>query len=111
MFEQSSEILEKELISVGSEMNAQFVGSESRDQAQSSFVKLYELKLREKEIESEKDSKKKERRMGIIKNSIEVAVPALIFTGLTILGFNFEETGSLSSPTFKNVIKYMKPSK
>ena len=57
MFEQSSEILEKELISVGSEMNAQFVGSESRDQAQSSFVKLYELKLREKEIESEKDSK------------------------------------------------------
>ena len=62
MFEQSSEILEKELISVGSEMNAQFVGSESRDQAQSSFVKLYELKLREKEIESEKDSKKKEAK-------------------------------------------------
>lgn len=59
----------------------------------------------------ELEDKKKDRFVKIGITLLEV-VPPLIFYGRWMKkGFKFEETGTYSSPTFRGLIKFFKPTK
>ena len=59
----------------------------------------------------ELEDKKKDRFVKIGITLLEV-VPPLIFYGKWMTrGFKFEETGTYSSPTFRGLIKFFKPTK
>lgn len=75
------------------------------------FFKLYDIKLAEDKNQSEKKDKKVER---ILKTGLDVmgiVVPVAFYSLWMNKGFKFEETGSYSSTTFRNLIGNFKPKK
>jgi hypothetical protein len=42
---------------------------------------------------------------------IDTGLPLILFGGLSILGFIFEEHGTICSPTFKGIINCCRPKK
>lgn len=76
-------------------------GSEERAREIENLIKFYKMK-------GENDQKKTE----IILRLVELGVPLIVFSGLTILGFRFESTGhGVSLKFLNNLIRWIKPNK
>ena len=97
-------------------------GSEEEARAIDNLTKLYKLKLEEDEskrkIEEErnfKDKQLKEQvkdryfRTGI--SAGEIILPLIFYAVWMNKGFKFEETGTFTSGTFRNLINCFKPKK
>lgn len=125
MNEEIKRKLEKEISDELETLNDLEFGSDEEVKAVDNLVKLYKLKIEEDEsqmkIEKEKSDKEfkekqlreqvKDRyfRTGIAVG--EVVLP-LIFYGIWMnKGFKFEETGTFTSGTFRNLINCFKPKK
>ena len=61
--------------------------------------------------EREEVQKAKDRRFDKIMRGVEVGVPLVFYGALAYFGFKFEETGAITSFTFKNFLGKMKPGK
>lgn len=75
---------------------------------------LYKLKLEEQKVKSCDEESKKQDKLKILGYILEGAgiVLPLVFYGVWMRrGFKFEETGSYTSNTFKNLQHFFKPKK
>lgn len=114
--------LEKEISDELEILNNLEFGSDEEVKAVDNLVKLYKLKIEEDEsqikIKSDKEFKEKQLREQVkdryFRTGIaigEVILP-LIFYGIWMnKGFKFEETGTFTSGTFRNLINCFKPKK
>ena len=76
-------------------------GSEERSRAVEDLTKLYRSKREDSQSRTE-----------IVLRMIELGVPLIVFSGLTILGFRFESTGhGVSLKFLNNLIRWIKPNK
>lgn len=95
-------------------------GSDTEEYARTAdnIVKLYKLKLEEDKMALDKENKAVEwsekikdrlTRVGI--GAAEIVVPAILYWILMNRGFKFEETGTVTSSFFRNLIGKVKPNK
>lgn len=61
--------------------------------------------------EQEAIERAKDRRFDKVMRAVEVGVPVVFYGALAYFGFKFEESGSISSFTFRNFLGKMKPGK
>lgn len=66
-------------------------------------LKEEELELMRSELEETKANNKREFKKGLVTGLVGTLVPMAVLTGLSMIGFKFEETGSISSNTMRNV--------
>ncbi len=102
-------------------------GTDERAEAIDDLKELYQLRLEEKKLSLEhlkltrsedkcerakrEQNETRERTFRLIIAGAEVVLP-LVFYGVWMeCGFKFEETGSFTSTTFKNLINRFKPTK
>ena len=132
MNEDARELLEGEIKSQIQNISSMPNGTEEKTRAIDNLVKLYKLKLDETKIEMEHDEKEfeatdrslehdlkknqfdeqiKERYFKLGIAAAELLIP-LIFYGIWMRkGFKFEENGTYTSTTFRNLFNRFKPTK
>lgn len=121
MNEQIIEMIEKEIINTLSEMKDMEPGSEDRDDAMKYVSYLYKTLNAERKclvdsrkVDNEEDKNKFDKILSIGKIGIDllgVVGPLLFYNSWMKKGFKFEETGMLTSQTFKGLISKFKPTR
>ena len=128
MNEQIIEMIEKEIINTLAEMKVMEPGSTERDDAMKYISKLYSILNSERKclvdsrkvdndsrkVDNDEDKNKFDKILSIGKIGIDllgVAGPLLFYNSWMKKGFKFEETGMLTSQTFKGLISKFKPTR
>ena len=111
MEENIKELLTKEIAAEIKDLSKFQSGSEEKTEAIDALATLYKLKIEEDKSQRDIADKVKER---YFKTGIAVAeiILPLVFYGIWMgKGFKFEETGSITSTTFKGLINRFRPTK
>lgn len=121
MNEQIIEMIEKDIINTLSEMKFMEPGSKERDDAMKYVSDLYETLNAERKclvdsrkVDNDEDRNKFDMFISIGKIGIDllgVVGPLLFYNSWMKKGFKFEETGMLTSQTFKGLISKFKPTR
>lgn len=115
------EMIEKEIINTLSEMKVMEPGSKERDDAMKYVSDLYatlnserKCLIDSRKVDNEEDNNKFDKILSIGKIGIDllgVVGPLLFYNSWMKKGFKFEETGMLTSQTFKGLISKFKPTR
>jgi CRISPR/Cas system CMR subunit Cmr4 (Cas7 group RAMP superfamily) len=98
-------MLDREIQSQLQELSLCDPGDEDYKAKADAIEQLYKLRLEEKKlVEARSDRKGK-----VVGEAIGVALPVACYVVGMVLGFRFEEKGSISSLTFRNVLSWFKP--
>lgn len=121
MNEKTKDLLEDEIckeIQALSEMN---IGTESKASAIDDLTKLYKLKIEESKTETdcwENEIKEKQLKEQVKDRYFrtgtavaEILLPLMLYAVFMCKGFKFEETGTYTSTTFRNLLMRFKPTK
>ena len=121
MNEEIIEIIEKEIVNTLSEMKFMEPGSKERDDAMKYVSDLYATLNSERKclvdsrkMDNEEDKNKFDKMISISKIGVEifgVVGPLVFYNSWMKKGFKFEETGMLTSQTFKGLISKFKPTR
>ena len=121
MNEQIIEMIEKEIINTLSEMKFMEPGSKERDDAMKYVSDLYatlnserKCLIDSRKADNDEDKNKFDKILSIGKLGIElfgVVGPLVFYNSWMKKGFKFEETGMLTSQTFKGLISKFKPTR
>ena len=121
MNEQIIEMIEKEIINTLSEMKTMEPESTERDDAMKYISKLYSILNSERKclvdsrkMDNDEDKNKFDTILSIGKLGIDlfgVVGPLVFYNSWMKKGFKFEETGMLTSQTFRGLIGKFKPSR
>ena len=121
MNEQIIEMIEKEIIDTLSEMKVMEPGSKERDDAMKYISELYKTLnserkclLDSRKMDNEEENGKFDKILSIGKLGIDlfgVVGPLVFYNSWMKKGFKFEETGMLTSQTFKGLISKFKPTR
>lgn len=125
MNEEIQELMDEEIISQIKALSALQTGSMEKSSAVDDISKLYKLRFEEvknqdeislhececqlKEDQIEEQTKDRYFKVGIA--AAEIVIPAMIYVGLFFVGLKFEEKGVVTSPTFKDLRRYIRPTK
>ncbi len=87
-------------------------GSEEKSAAIDDLVKLHKLRIEEAKVELEKgpiteQSKERYLRLGL--EAAGIILPMIFYATWMKRGFRFEETGTYTSSTFRNLFNRFKP--
>lgn len=121
MNEKTKELLEEKITEELKSLSNMKMGSDEKIAVVDELTKLYKLKI--EEIKTETDLKEidikekqlseqvKDRyfRTGIA--AAEIILPLVLYAAFMRKGFKFEETGTYTSTTFRNLLTRFKPSK
>ena len=113
MNESIEEMLNEEMIRMFQELAVE-PRDERRKEIIDELAKLHELKINNEKIHLEFNNKLKIKKDVIFKAGVDVAttiIPLVFYAFWMLKGFEFEETGSYSSTTFKNLFNRFKPTK
>ena len=121
MNEQIIEMIEKEIINTLAEMKVMEPGSKERDDAMKYVSDLYDTLNSERKclvdsrkVDNDEDRNKFDKFISIGKLGVElfgVAGPLMLYNSWMKKGFEFEQSGTFTSNTFKSLIskfKFMK---
>ena len=93
-------------------------GSEEKARAIDGVTKLYRLKIDEAKNDIDSESKKeeemvqaKDRYARYCLSAAEIVLPIMFYSVWMRRGFKFEETGTITSSTFKGLTRFFKPTK
>lgn len=121
MNEQIIEIIEKEIIDTLTKMKDMEPGSKERADAMQYVSDLYDklnserkCLVESRKVDNDEDRNKFDKVISISKLGIElfgVAGPLVFYNSWMKKGFKFEETGMLTSQTFKGLISKFKPTR
>lgn len=75
------------------------------------LAKLYKLKIEEEENEKERKDQKNHRFMTYILEGAGIILPLGFYAIWMNKGFKFEETGTITSKTFKDLTRFFRPTK
>lgn len=127
--DESKDLLEEAIVAGFEDLKNLQPGSEEQRAAVDDLVKLYRLKIDQNKAEDEvalketeqdlaqqaKDTdrkeQQKERWVRVAVAGGEIILPLAFYTVFMVCGFKFEETGVWTSPTFKGLIKFFRPTK
>ena len=109
-------LLEKEIRRSLTELDSFAVGSQERAEAVADLEKLYKLRLEEKNLDAEREEKKTCDAAAVLDRKIRLGVdigaivlPLLFYGRWMAKGFKFEETGTFTSVTFRNLFNKFRP--
>ena len=120
-YEETKEMLDKEIKDELQKISSMSLGDEKRSKAVDDLTKLYRLKIEEHKWDldvcedelkhKQLDEQVKDRYFKVGIAAAEIVLP-LIFYGIWMRrGFKFEETGTYTSGTFRNLFNRFKPTK
>lgn len=72
---------------------------------------LYKLKIEEDRKSTDVDEKRKDRLYKLGTDLAGIILPLCVYTVWLRRGFRFEETGTITSQTFRNLISKIRPTK
>lgn len=116
--DQIQELLENELVSQFETLSELEPGTEERSRVIDDISTLYKLRLTEKESDESQQQKKREMkaqmkdrwtRIGMA--AMELILPLTFYGAWVNKGLRFEESGTFTSQTFRNLIGKLKPMK
>ena len=114
----TTDVLEAEIQAEFEHLNSLAPGSEEHSAAVESAVKLYKLKIDETRALSEHHEKMmqlKEARIDryfrLGTDTAELILPLVCYGIWMRMGFKFEEEGTFTSPTFRNLFSHFRPTK
>ena len=84
-------------------------GSDEQGQAVEAVTKLYRLRIDEMKMDQESEETKKNRFVKIVVDGAELVIPLIAYGIWMRLGLRFEETGTFTSVTFKNLFQRFRP--
>lgn len=94
------ERLEDELKDQLADISVMKTGSEEKSEAIKGFATLYDKRLDKMKGDGDRKNRKSDRIVQIA----ETGLKFLGYTGMFIIGMNFEKTGTLTSNFFRNLI-------
>ena len=103
-------VIETEIQNLGSLSS----GSDEKSKAIQNLATLHKLRIEEIKAETEAEEKRERRVDRCVRTGVAVGelVLPLVFYGIWMnKGFKFEETGSFTSTTFKNLLNRFRPTK
>ena len=111
-------LLEEEIRRSLTDLKSYVIGTDERAAAIDELEKLYKLRLEEKTIDAERDEAKtrdaKENLDRKIRLGVDIGaivLPLLFYGRWMAKGFKFEETGTFTSVTFRNLFNKFRPGK
>lgn len=107
MFEKIDNSLQREIYKELENLKNLTPGSEEHAQAVESLKKLFEIKV----DDHNKTEKKFDRYFKYGIASAEILLPLMFYAYWMRKGFKFEETGTITSNTFRNLINKFRPTK
>ena len=72
---------------------------------------LYKLKIEQEKNETDSKDQKKFRIIGYALEGVGIVLPLVFYGKWMKKGLKFEETGTFTSTTFKDLIRFFKPKK
>ena len=114
MSKSTEKMLNEEMIRMFQELANTEVTDEKRKEIIDELVALHALKIDIEKINLEFKDKFRMKKDVIFKAGVDVAttiMPLVFYAFWMTKGFKFEETGSYSSTTFKNLFSRFKPTK
>ena len=121
------DLLKEELVSEIQAISSMDAGSEEQQKAVDNFNVLYKLNLEQQKIDNDLAHREKqldfeaskeeqriedEKRNKYIQWGIDIAslvLPLSLYTKWLSKGFKFEQTGTFTSTTFRDLLKHIKP--
>lgn len=121
MNEKTKELLEEKITEELKSLSNMKMGSDEKIAVVDELTKLYKLKIEEIKTETdlkEIDIKEKQLREQVKDRyfrtgiaAAEIILPLVLYAAFMRKGFKFEETGTYTSTTFRNLLTRFKPSK
>ena len=87
------------------------LGSDERDRMTKQLNELYRLRLEEKKIESDKETRNWARKLKLGLEAAGLVIPNAIYLATFLMGLNFEKTGVIKSSTVRKVLNHARPAK
>ena len=72
---------------------------------------LYKLKIEQEKNESDSKDQKKFRTIGYILEGAGIVLPLIFYGGWMKKGLKFEETGTFTSSTFRDLTRFFRPTR